>query len=237
MADSYFYQSCDFDAGQYPDPLLRPSHVQWKATKEERSGRNSHSELASVLDKKGNLGKSLDIRQFSHSNGVTRGYKYTQWQMRKFAAEMRPADLWKVERVKSRGPNWVTHLRYLYETYSKDGINALLRDGNVKFASQYSQSTAYEGKEMHRAGKGFVRPPSGRDGNHLVQFHYTNYITAPSWSNKMSGQLDRALQKVKMPAHASLGKTRASDLNLAGDCYSCTGGYQGLESDKVPYLS
>jgi len=229
------YQSSDLEAGDYPDPLLRPVHVQWRDTKKEIKERDSLSLLATVIDKLGNVGKSPDIRQFSHNTGASRGYAYTPWQMQKFAAEIRPSDLWKVERVKNRGPNWVTHLRYLYETYSKDGINALLRGGRVQFESTYSQSTAYHGKDMHKMGRGQVRPPSGRNGNHLVQFHYTNYIQAPVWNNKMTGQLDRALQKVKTSGYAGLGKARAYDLNPAGDCSSCQEKY-GLESDKVPYL-
>lgn len=237
MADPVLYLSSDLEAQQYPDPLLRPYKKQWKHTKEGHTGRDAYTLLAQAGDKKGNLGKSLDIRQFSHTNGVARGYKYTPWQMKKFAAEIKPSDLFKVDRVRTRGPNWVTHLRYLYETYPKDGINALLRNGHVQFQSQYSQSTAFEGTEVHRAGRGVIRPPSGRNGNHLVQFYYTNYITAPHWSNKMVGQMDRAMQKVKMPAYASLGKTRQYDLNEAGDCYSSPMGHQGLESDKVPYLS
>lgn len=236
MADPLIYLSSDLDADQYPDPLLRPSSKKWVHTGEGRRDRDPLSTIASALDKKGNVGKGPDIRQFSQTRGVSRGYRYTDWQMRKFAAEIRPSDLWKVERVKTRGPSWVVHLRYLYETYPKDGINALLRGGDVQFASQYSQSTAYEGKEFHKAGKATIRPPSGKDGNHLVQFHYTNYITAPAWSNKMSGQLNAALQKVKMPAYANLGKTRQYDLNEAGDCYSCSGEFQGLESDSVPYM-
>jgi hypothetical protein len=237
MADPLLYLASDLEAEQYPDPFLQPVKKQWRQPGESRVRRDPTSTLWQAADKKGTIGKTLDIRQFSRTNGVARGYQYTPWQMQKFASEIKPSDLWKIERVRNRGPSWVVHLQYLYSTYSKDGVNALLRNGQVQFHSQYSQSTAFEGKEVHRAGRGYIRHPSGRDGNHLVQFHYTNYITAPSWSNKMVGQMNRALQKVKMPSYANLGKTRQYDLNEAGDCYSSPYGYQGLESDKVPYLS
>lgn len=238
MAEELLYQSSDLEAGQYPDPLLRPNHLQWKHTGTQiGQDRDPLSLVATVVDKLGNVGKSPDIRQFSTNTGASRGYQYTPWQMQKFASEIRPSDLWKVDVVRARGPHWVVHLRYLYETYSKDGINALLRDGRVQFESSYSQSTAYEGREMHRMGQGYIRPPSGRNGNHLVQFFYTNYIQAPSWNNKMVGQLNRALQRVKTSGYTGLGKSRAYDLNPAGDCTSCQEGEAyGLESDLVPFM-
>lgn len=234
MADPLLYEASNLEAGDYADPLLKPSHVQWASTKTQERGREALSTLATHLDKVGNSTYAPDIRTFVTTGGASRGYQYTPWQMRKFAAEIRPADLWKVDQVRARGPHWVVHLRYLYETYSKDGINALLRDGRVQFESTYSQSTAYEGRDMHRAGRARIRDPAGRDGNHLVQFFYTNYITAPSWSNKKVGQLNAALQRVKTSGHASMGASRAYDLNEAGDLYS-NPEYTGLESDLVPY--